>query len=134
MTRAPTENMDRDSENRWVVFDADNTLWNVEAFYNRARTEMAEYVATLCDSQPPDIESYQQGRDRQLREIYGYSASRFARSFEDTVYKFVPKASSENVRHVRAVAEAVFAQKAELTPDVSLYFAHYILRAGLSVC
>jgi putative hydrolase of the HAD superfamily len=67
-----------------------------------------------------DIEGYQQGRDRQLREIYGYSAFRFARSFEDTIYKFVPDARSEQVRHVRAIAEAVFAQKAELTPDVEL--------------
>ena len=112
--------MSRDQENRWIIFDADNTLWNVEAFYNHARTEMANYVATLCQSQSADIESYQQERDRQLREIYGYSASRFARSFEDTICKFAPEASSEQVRRIRAIAEEVFAQKAELTPDVEL--------------
>jgi predicted acylesterase/phospholipase RssA/FMN phosphatase YigB (HAD superfamily) len=120
MTQAASENTSSDSENRWIIFDADNTLWNVEAFYNSARTEMAEYVATLCDSPSHDIESYQQERDRQLSDIYGYSASRFARSFEDTIYKFVPKATSEHVRHVRALAEAVFTQKADLTPDVEL--------------
>jgi putative hydrolase of the HAD superfamily len=64
---------------RWVIFDADNTLWDLEALYNRARTEMADYVATLCQSKSPDIEAFQQKRDRQLSEIYGYSASRFAR-------------------------------------------------------
>jgi NTE family protein len=120
MARACSKNSSGSSESRWVIFDADNTLWNVEAFYNRARTKMAEYVATLCESELVDVERYQQERDRQLREIYGYSASRFARSFEDTIYKFIPDARSEQVRHVRALAEAVFAQKAELTPDVEL--------------
>jgi NTE family protein len=120
MARAPSEIMHSGAENRWVIFDADNTLWNVEAFYNRARTDMAEHVAKLCDNSSLDIEAYQQARDHQLREIYGYSASRFARSFEDTICKFVPEARAKQVRHVRAIAEEVFAQKAELTPDVEL--------------
>jgi predicted acylesterase/phospholipase RssA/FMN phosphatase YigB (HAD superfamily) len=109
-----------DTESRWVIFDADNTLWNVEVFYNRARTEMTEYLAALCSAKPVSIGEFQQERDRQLSEIYGYSASRFARSFEDTTYHFFPEAKPEEVRHIRAIAEGVFAQKAELTPDVEL--------------
>ena len=120
MTKLSSDNLPADSRPRWVVFDADNTLWNVEILYNRARAEMAEYVAQLCGMQSAEIERYQQERDRQLREVYGYSAARFARSFEDTAYNFVPAATSEQVRHLRAVAESVFAQKAELTPDVEL--------------
>jgi predicted acylesterase/phospholipase RssA/FMN phosphatase YigB (HAD superfamily) len=107
-------------ENRWIIFDADNTLWNVEGIYNRARTEMAEYVAGLCAKSPAAIESFQQQRDRSLNEVYGYSASRFARSFEDTIHEFVPNAPPDQVRHVRALAEGVFAQKADLTEDVEL--------------
>jgi NTE family protein len=120
MHRESSELSSQGRDDRWVIFDADNTLWNVEGLYNQARTKMAEYVAALCDQRSAEIESFQQERDAQLREIYGYSASRFARSFEDTISRFVPKAGWNEVRHVRAIAEAVFAQKAELTPDVEL--------------
>lgn len=120
MQDALSKSTHEEMQNPWVIFDADNTLWNVEVLYNKARTEMARYVATLSISEPAEIESFQQNRDVQLQETYGYSASRFARSFEDTIYHFVSGVSPKEVRHVRALAESVFAGKAELTPDVEL--------------
>jgi predicted acylesterase/phospholipase RssA/FMN phosphatase YigB (HAD superfamily) len=112
--------MNAGPEKQCVIFDADNTLWNVETFYNQARTRMCEYVDSLSHSGMEEISTYQQQRDTELRRVYGYSASRFARSFEDTIYHFVPGATAEQVRHVRALGEAVFAQKAELVSDVEL--------------
>jgi predicted acylesterase/phospholipase RssA/FMN phosphatase YigB (HAD superfamily) len=104
----------------WVIFDADNTLWSLEPLYNSARASMAEYVSFIGGIDVREVEDHQQERDRQLQEIYGYSAARFARSFEDTLYHFVPAALPEQVRHVRALAEAVFAEKPGMIPDVEL--------------
>jgi len=112
--------MNTRSEKQWVIFDADNTLWNVEVLYNQARKHMCEYVDKLIHIGTDEISTYQQRRDAELTRVYGYSASRFARSFEDTIYHFVSAATPEQVRHVRALAEAVFAQKAKLTSDVEL--------------
>jgi len=130
--------MNTAASSRWVIFDADNTLWKLEPLYNTARTTMAAYVSGLCSASASQIEEYQQDRDKQLREHYGYSASRFARSFEDTVLHFVQTAEPEHVRHVRALAEGVFAAKAEIFSDVeivlrSLYAEHWhlgLLTAG----
>jgi hypothetical protein len=60
------------TERRWVVFDADNTLWNVEVLYNRARETMVGYVADLCTAPAAAIEQYQREHDAKLRELYGY--------------------------------------------------------------
>jgi putative hydrolase of the HAD superfamily len=106
--------MNENPNARWVIFDADNTLWHVESLYNEARADLCSYVSNLSGQPVPEIEDFQQDRDKELNEIYGYSAARFARSFEDTIYKFVPHATTAQVRHVRALAEKVFAQKAEL--------------------
>jgi hypothetical protein len=118
-------------EGRWVIFDADNTLWNVEALYNRARERMVGYVAGLCTDLPAAIEQYQREHDTKLRELYGYSSSRFARSFEDTISQFVPDRSNDQVRHVRSLAEAVFEERAELTTDVELVLRSLYLQGWL---
>jgi putative hydrolase of the HAD superfamily len=107
-------------QRQWVIFDADNTLWNVESLYDDARSRMGGYVSALCGNVAAEIENYQRLRDKELNPIYGYSSARFARSFEDTIYRFYPSATAEQVRHVRSLAERVFAQKAELVANAEL--------------
>ena len=116
-----TLNMTNTEQNpRWVIFDADNTLWDVETLYNTARAQMCSFVSKLAGTAVDEIERFQQQRDADLEPIYGYSSARFARSFEDTIYHFLPQATAEQVRHARGLAESVFSQKANLVDNAEL--------------
>ena len=98
----------------WIIFDADNTLWAVEHLYDAARVKMCEYLSTK-GIDPSAADAYQRQRDHQLYATYGYSACRFARSFEDTLLHLAADTRPEDVRHVRGLALDVFEQRALLT-------------------
>ncbi len=97
----------------WVIFDADNTLWDIEYLYDDARNELVEYISKQGHSSL-EIEKYQRCRDKQLITTYGYSACRFARSFEDTVIRFVGY-DDRCIIHCRKLALDVFESPATLT-------------------
>ena len=74
---------------RWVFFDGDNTLWHIEALYDHARHELVEYIRQFgADSD--EIEEFQRLEDKRLFGELGYSATRFATSFENTLRQFIP--------------------------------------------
>lgn len=97
--------------NPWVIFDADNTLWEVESLYDDARRSMTDILAArgIDRSISEDI---QQTIDQSLHRIMGYSAQRFPESFEQTLAYFFPNASSHERAQIRAVAEQVFVRPA----------------------
>lgn len=89
---------------RWVIFDADNTLWDLESLYDDARKMFCAYVAELLARQSPmggpgeaSVDALQRHRDIQLQKTHGYSAARFARSFEDTLSFLLPFSSPEEI-------------------------------------
>lgn len=98
----------------WVIFDADNTLWDVERLYDKARNYMCAFLAEQGQN-ANEVEAFQQRRDAELHAIYGYSACRFARSFEDTTMHFLPWGSAATIRHVRQIALDVFERRAQVT-------------------
>ena len=95
----------------WVIFDADNTLWAVEHLYDSARDNLCQYLAARGISYGA-AKSFQEKRDKELYASYGYSACRFARSFEDTILNFEPLVTPQDIRHVRNLALEVFERKA----------------------
>lgn len=112
------------SENAWVVFDADNTLWKTETLYDEARHAFARFIVETYHRARPNLpkdEDIDEGlvncaqriRDKALSKTYGYSACRYARSFEDTLLFFMPDAQHADVIHVRKMALDVFEKKAE---------------------
>lgn len=119
----------------WVIFDADNTLWDIEHLYDKARKELIDYVSKRGFSKE-EVEKFQRQRDRQLVETYGYSACRFARSFEDTVVSFLGD-DKNSIIHCRSIALDVFEKKAETSPGldnllplIKKYFKVGIVTAG----
>ena len=102
-----------DGKSPWVIFDADNTLWAVEHLYDTARQKMCEYLGSK-GIDPSVAEKYQRARDQQLHVTYGYSACRFARSFEDTLLHFLADAQPGDVYQVRSLALNVFEQRSLL--------------------
>lgn len=121
-----------DQKNRkllpWVIFDADNTLWNVESLYDEARRRLGEVLSSESGDRysPEEVEQLQDDRDRELSSVYGYSGDRFRRSFEDTALNVlgvtdVAQLTAEQVnlvRHCRDLARTVFEQRAQSYPGV----------------
>jgi putative hydrolase of the HAD superfamily len=104
--------------NRWALFDGDNTLWHIEALYDRARRDLVCLVER-SGANVGEIEAFQRHEDKRLYEELGYSASRFAQSFENTLLRFVPNACPAEVRDIRNLALSVFEQPAEIDPDAA---------------
>src|ERR1700733_9952142 len=110
---------DPNRSSSWVIFDADNTLWDLESLYNCARKTFCTYVADLLSRQRPkgelgeaSIDALQRHRDIQLQKTHGYSADRFARSFEDTLLFLRPFSSPDEIQHIRRLAMNVFEREA----------------------
>jgi putative hydrolase of the HAD superfamily len=111
----------------WIIFDADNTLWDVETIYDEARAQFCRFALETITNAGENkgehvtrdlLEQAQRQRDIQLHKTHGYSSSRFARSFEDTFSFFMPYVRPEDLVHVRRIALDVFEQRA--TPVAGL--------------
>jgi putative hydrolase of the HAD superfamily len=108
---------------RWVLFDGDNTLWHIETLYDQARQDLVRLVIQP-GANADEIEAFQRLEDKRLFMELGYSAERFAMSFEHTMREFVPHSTSEQLQYARQLARSVFERPAEIDPD-----AERVLRA-----
>jgi phosphoglycolate phosphatase-like HAD superfamily hydrolase len=87
--------------------------------YDDARVTFCAYVADLIHKASPggalvaqNVDVLQRHRDVQLQKTHGYSAARFARSFEHTLLFLLPHCSPDEVRRVRSLAMNVFEREA----------------------
>lgn len=109
--------------NHWIIFDADNTLWDIEHLYDEARQQLVCFLDKE-GFDPQVVEAFQRDRDKQLVQTYGYSACRFARSFEDTMYHFGgADICSSKVVHARKLALEVFEREPRHNQDVQEVFS-----------
>jgi putative hydrolase of the HAD superfamily len=112
----------------WVIFDADNTLWDVETLYNEARDRFCALIMSQVSTPGAKlpainhslVDLLQRHRDLQLHATYGYSASRFARSFEDTLLFLFPHVAASVIEEAREIASAVFLADPSLSPHLEV--------------
>ncbi|OBY24860.1 hypothetical protein A9D60_23455 [Leisingera sp. JC1] len=92
---------------QWVIFDGDNTLWDIECLYNQARQNLIKELADLgvC---PEEAEIFQRMTDVELFQSLGYSQERFPKSFSKTLLHFKPLSSDLDVEKVEEMARTVF--------------------------
>lgn len=103
----------------WVIFDADNTLWNLEPIFDAAREEMCEIVSRNSNASKSDIEKFQRAVDASLFDIYGYNPKRFPKSFEETAKKFVgEELTAALLARIHAIAELVHKTDAPPTDGI----------------
>jgi putative hydrolase of the HAD superfamily len=119
-TQAPAAPAERAAARgkRWVLFDGDNTLWHIEALYDRARQDLVRYVARF-GAPADEIEAFQRLEDKRLFAELGYSSARFATSFERTVSNFLPGATPQHLQSARRLALSVHEQPGEIDPDAA---------------
>ena len=130
------------TSDEWIIFDADNTLWDVECLYDAARTEFCKYTLNLLNRVGENaqgnvtfdlLEKVQRHRDIQLYKTHGYSSSRFARSFEDTLMFFFQYAPPDAVIHVRRLAEEVFDKPARVVNNLDRILSQLSRRFSLAI-
>ncbi len=103
-----------------VIFDADNTLWKLQALYDAARASFLDYMDDLTDAGRAAVRTEQQRVSALLvHEIdpatgqkYLYTAARFPASFEAALLSFHSRATDAEKAHVRLLGNSVFDRKA----------------------
>jgi putative hydrolase of the HAD superfamily len=120
----------------WVIFDADNTLWETESLYDDARRKLTNALASRGIDAAVANEM-QQAIDEELYKTFGYSARRFPTSFDQTLVHFFPSSSEEDRAQIRSIAEQVFLQPAiahqaldEVVTKLGTRYSLGILTAG----
>ncbi|HWX83468.1 MAG TPA: HAD family hydrolase [Xanthobacteraceae bacterium] len=120
----------------WVIFDADNTLWDLESLYHDARNKLCRLLAKFgCD--PVDVADYQRQRDLELFNVHGRSPIRFPQSFVDTLFHFNAAPHSEDIEAAWNMGMGVFDERAEpyegvaaALQSLAVYVRIAILTAG----
>jgi len=102
----------------WVIFDADNTLWDLENLYHSARSKLIRFLVNL-EFDADEVDQFQRNRDMELFKKYGRKPIRFPESFIDTLIHFKPAPSKEEVEYVWEIAHSVFSRLAEPYPGVA---------------
>jgi putative hydrolase of the HAD superfamily len=102
---------------KWLIFDADNTLWDIETLYDRARLDFCAFLLDSINERGHNshgylslelIEKAQRHRDLQLYRTLGYSSNRFAKSFEDTACFFFAGCDAGILARCSELAQNVF--------------------------
>ena len=116
----------------WLIFDGDNTLWNVEELYDEARVSLAQFIGSRGYSRT-DVVDIQHKIDADLFSTYGYSINRYPESFETTLKHFIPDPQAIDISLVRRFAEKVFERTANIFEDATdtLYLLKRHFRLGL---
>jgi putative hydrolase of the HAD superfamily len=106
-------------QRRWpagetLIFDADDTLWENNIYFERAIDAFLEYLAhsTL---------SHEQARDvlMEIERKHGYGSQAFARSLEETFHTLAEReVLSEDVAYIHGLAEEIRRHPMELLPEV----------------
>jgi putative hydrolase of the HAD superfamily len=102
----------------WVIFDADNTLWDLEDLYHSARYKLIRFLVNL-EFDADEVDQYQRNRDMELFKKYGRKPIRFPESFIDTLMHFKPAPTRAEVDYVWGLGNSVFSRPAQPYPDVA---------------
>ena len=105
------------SASTWVIFDGDNTLWDVEQLYDKSRQSLCAWLEK--NGVASDVsEAFQRAADVKLFEALGYAKERFPLSFQQTLNEFLPNCDDTMRRHVESIAQSVFSDEAPAADGV----------------
>ncbi|MEP5937348.1 MAG: HAD family hydrolase [Erythrobacter sp.] len=105
---------------RWAIFDADNTLWEVEPLYDQARRELCVLIEGRTKVSGNIIAEFQRRADAELHKTLGYDPQRFPASFLATAEYFLDENSLQDLsRSIRFLAQSVFKTIAPPTAGIS---------------
>jgi putative hydrolase of the HAD superfamily len=102
-----------------LIFDADDTLWENNIYFERAFDEFCEYLAHSSLS-PDEIRSILDEIETTNNRIHGYGAINFGRNLSQCYLRLAERAIDErDLKRVRAMAHRILEQEVELMPGVA---------------
>lgn len=117
----------------WLIFDADDTLWENNIYFERAFDEFVEYLAhsSLSTAQVRDV----------LNEIelanaktHGYGSKNFGRNLQHAYQHLAERQVQEDdLNHVMSLAERILEQPIQLMEGVEETLAYLALRHDLTL-
>ncbi len=121
------------SDRRHLIFDADDTLWENNIYFEQA---IAEFVTLLDHSTltPPEVREVLDRIEHATIGLHGYGAAGFAHSLSETFRELAEgDVTEEDVERVRALGVRILTQEKELLPHVEATLAELGRRHTLAI-
>jgi putative hydrolase of the HAD superfamily len=117
----------------WLVFDADDTLWENNIYFERAFNDFVDFLAhsTLTPSQIRDVLN-----EIELvnAKVHGYGSKNFGRNLQQAYQHLVEREiRKDDLEHVMSLAERILEQPVELIAGVEETLAYLAGRHHLTV-
>ncbi len=109
------------SRDSGIIFDGDDTLWETEPLYDRARAAAGLIVAAATGSTVIEFENTQRALDLERVAVEGLSAERFPNSsvlaYQEIAGRYKEAYDEDIAQLVLAESRKVFSSVAPLVPD-----------------
>jgi putative hydrolase of the HAD superfamily len=103
---------------RFLIFDADDTLWENNIYFERAFDDFVEFLnhSTLS---PPQIRDVLNEIELANSKVHGYGSKNFGLNLQQAYHHLAERAIQEDdLRHVMSLAERILEQPIELIEGV----------------
>lgn len=117
-----------------LIFDADDTLWENNIYFERAFDDFVVYLAhsTLT---PEEVRAVLDELELVNTRIHGYGSMQFGRNLQQVYEHLCERHISEsNLRTVMGFAERILEQPIELMPAVEPTLEYLASRHELTIC
>jgi putative hydrolase of the HAD superfamily len=111
--------MERINETQHLIFDADDTLWENNIYFEQAFDEFCAYLNHSSLS-PGEIRAILDEIEGESNKIHGYGAVNFGRNLSQCYLRLAERAIEEHdLKRVSAFAHQILVQEVELMEDVA---------------
>ncbi len=117
-----------------LIFDADDTLWENNVYFERAFDEFVDYLdhSTLT---PVEVRAVLDELEAVNARIHGYGSLQFGRNLQQVYQHLTERHIAESdLRTVMSFAERILEQPIELMPGVAETLADLATRHELTIC
>lgn len=121
-------------ESQYLIFDADDTLWENNVYFERAFQQFCEYL-NHSSLTPDEIRSILDEIEVVNNRIHGYGAVNFGRNLSQCYLQLAERAVEDHDLHrVTALAHQILTQEIELMPGVEETLPFLAERHHLVLC
>jgi putative hydrolase of the HAD superfamily len=106
------------AERQHLIFDADDTLWENNVYFEQAFEDFCEYLDHSALT-PAEVRSILDEIEIENNRIHGYGAVNFGRNLSQCYLRLAERAVEEHdLKRVTALAHRILQQEVELMPGV----------------
>ncbi len=122
------------TERQHLIFDADDTLWENNVYFEQAFQEFCEYL-NHSSLTPPEIRDILDEIEIVNNKIHGYGAVNFGRNLSQCFLRLAERAVDDHdIERVKGIAHQILAQEIELMPGVAETLPFLADKHELTLC